>query len=259
MSEAIRFAEAEEIAPRFGRLVEGDIEEKSPGELVTVADRACERVLTALLRDIRDVPVVGEEAAAIDPSLLGLVAAAPAVWLVDPLDGTANFAAGSPDHAVMVAFVELGVATASWIWAPASEQMAVASRGDGASINGVPIRVDDPVERADARGVVKDRFLPDSMKQVVRASEHRFGSFVPGCNCAGIEYPDLVQGRVDFLFYWRTLPWDHAPGALVAEEAGMLAQRPDGSRYVCGSPVDGLLVAHPGVINDIRLGLLGAG
>lgn len=94
VARAIRHAESEEIAPRFRRLRDGDVEEKSPGEVVTAADRGCEELLTSLLRDIRDIPVVGEEAAATDPELVERIATSREVWLVDPLDGTANFAAG---------------------------------------------------------------------------------------------------------------------------------------------------------------------
>ena len=236
VSEAIRFAEAQEIAPRFGRLRQGEVKEKSPGELVTEADRACELLLTSTLRDIADVPVVGEEAAAADPGLLTLIDASPAVWLVDPLDGTANFVGGSLDYAVMVAFVERGVTTRSWIWRPATAEMMFSELRAGAYVNDDRVSIahcDRPI--AGLTGTVKVRFLPAEVQAMVTANLARFAGHEPGPNCAGVEYPRLVEGVVDFILYWRTLPWDHAPGVLFAQEAGFQAQRPDGAPYRCGS------------------------
>lgn len=258
VSRAIKFAEAEEIAPRFRTLRDGDVEEKSPGEIVTAADRGCEELLTSLLREIHNVPVVGEEAAAVDPGLVDLIGSSPEVWLVDPLDGTSNFAAGSTDYAAMVAHIRKGSAVASWMWNPAAAQMCVAERGSGAYTNGVRVEGAPPATSlSDLRGVVKRRFLPDDVKAQVAENESRFGGYLPGRGCAGVEYPDLVTGAVDFLFYWRTLPWDHAPGVLFAEEAGFQAVRPDGTEYRCGSSRDGLVVAHRDVCETVGAALLG--
>ncbi|MCP5028706.1 MAG: hypothetical protein GY929_20725 [Actinomycetia bacterium] len=103
---------------------------------------------------------------------------------------------------------------------------------------------------------MKDRFLPDKIKAKVRANEHRFALFEPGRGCAGVEYPLLVAGQTDFLFYWRTLPWDHAPGVLFAQEAGFQAVRPNGDPYRCGSTDNGLVVAHQAACNEIRVEIL---
>ena len=98
------------VMPRFRSLEAGDIEEKGPGDLVTVADRECELALTEALRDIVDVTVVGEEATADNAALLASVGS-DAAWIVDPIDGTSNFAAGRESFAVMVAFAERGITT----------------------------------------------------------------------------------------------------------------------------------------------------
>ncbi len=258
VSDAIRLAEAQEVAPRFGSLGDTDVCEKSPGELVTMADRACEALLSGLLRSIRDVPVVGEEAAAADPSLISLIAGSPAVWVVDPLDGTANFVEGRPEYSVMVAFVERGTTTAAWMWNPAVEEMAVAVRGSGAELNGVAVRLADPGE--DLRqlsGVVKQRFLPPEERAAIARNKAAFGAHQEGSGCAGVDYPALVAGATDFLFYWRTLPWDHLPGVLFAQEAGGVAMRPNGAPYEPAAGGDGLIVAHPSVCDRVRRDLLG--
>jgi len=256
VSTAVREVEQAEISPRFRALAAEDVIEKSPGEIVTAADRACEAVLGRRLQAILDIPVVGEESVADDPALLGLVADRDLVWVVDPLDGTSNFAAGSTDHAVMVALVESGDAVASWMWHPASRTMAVAERGSGSFLNDQRVTMKPVADVSRAVGVVKDRFLPDDVAATVLANEARFGRYDAGRGCAGVEYPALVADDVAFLLYWRTLPWDHAPGVLFAEEAGGVAVRPDGRRYRCGEDGLGLVVAHAAMIDEVRACLL---
>ncbi len=189
VSRAIRYAESQEIAPRFRRLRDGDVEEKSPGEVVTAADRGCEEMLTSLLREIR-VAVVGEEAAAADPVLVDLIGSSPEVWLVDPLDGTSNFAAGSTDYSVMVAYLRNGLPVACWMWNPSTSEMFVAERGSGSYANGVRVHGTPPTASlSQLEGVVRQRFLPEDIKTRVLGNEGRFGSYLPGQNCAGVEYP----------------------------------------------------------------------
>ena len=78
------------------------------------------------------VPVVGEEAPPRDPSIVAAATEHERVWLLDPLDGTRSFIAGSPDFATMIALVEHGVTTAAWVWQPVHAHMFVAVRGRGA-------------------------------------------------------------------------------------------------------------------------------
>ncbi|MEX0913632.1 MAG: inositol monophosphatase family protein, partial [Demequina sp.] len=118
VATAMRDVSDAEIRPRFRALADGDIHLKGPGDFVTEADLAAERELTTRLQAIRDIPVVGEEATAADPSLPDRLADQPAAWVVDPVDGTANFVKGSPTYAVMVALVEHGESVAGWILHP---------------------------------------------------------------------------------------------------------------------------------------------
>ena len=261
VAAAIREVGVAEVLPRFRALAAGDISEKSPGDLVTIADRECERVLSLRLRDIRDLPVVGEEATQADPSLLNHVDTAPAVWIVDPIDGTANFVSGSTDFAVMVALVEAGVTVSAWVWHPATDTMLTGELGQGTKRNGVLVL---PVARiGEPKGILKRKYLaeparsrpadfPPSVAEIVRTP----------IRCAGIEYSQLLRGEIDFAFYWRTLPWDHAPCALLAGEAGLTVARIDGSAYRPGDHQMGLLSARPelwsAVATEIRAALRAA-
>ena len=234
------------VEPRFAAVHELVVEDKSPGEVVTIADREAEALLTSGLGAVLPgVPVVGEEACGLDPSRLDGLAAERA-WLVDPIDGTANFVAGSPDWAVMVALVAAGDTVASWIWQPITGRMYTAERGSGASCNGAVLRIPlrpRPREEARLRGAVLTRFLSPAHAAAVARNSARFGEVTRGRMCSGVEYPALIEGEEDFVLFWRTLPWDHAPGALLVQEAGGQALRPDGRPYRPTIDGEGLIVA----------------
>jgi fructose-1,6-bisphosphatase/inositol monophosphatase family enzyme len=241
VSAVIREVGAAEVVPRFRSLADGDVMEKGPGDLVTIADQECERVLAERLRAIRDIPVVGEEGTAADPSLLDLVAEADATWIIDPIDGTANFVAGNPNFVVMVALAELGETVAAWVWHPETDSILTAQRGNGVHRNGVAIIA--PTREKSPTGILKRTYMPEPARTLLAAFPKSVGSLVPAFKSAGIEYGALIDGRIDFLMYWRTLPWDHAPGGLLASEAGLRVARVDGSAYMPGDGKDGLLAA----------------
>jgi fructose-1,6-bisphosphatase/inositol monophosphatase family enzyme len=241
----LRTAAARAILPMFGKLDRTDVTEKAPGELVTVADRRAEQILAeGLVRLLPGSVVVGEEGVAADPALLDLLHGTAPVWLVDPLDGTGNFAAGREPFAVMVALLESGVTRASWILDPIADRLLTAEAGTGSYLDGVPMRaaVAGPVPTA-LRGAVMIRFLPPHWRASAEAGADRLGTVLPGQHCAGREYTDILTGTQQFALFWRTLPWDHAPGVLLVQEAGGVARRLDGAAYHPADDRDGLLVA----------------
>lgn len=240
----IQEVSASTLERRFQLSPTQDVEEKSPGEVVTAADREAETRLAAGLGAITaGIPVVGEQGCAADPSLLGLLNDE-RVWLVDPLDGTANYMAGSPDWAVMVALVARGLAVASWIWQPVARRMYLAEQGAGAFADGARLYLQPrPTEARLLRGAALTRFMDPAISATVARNRDRFREIRPGRRCSGVEYPSLLDGTLDFALFWRTLPWDHAPGALLIEEAGGKVGRPDGSMYRPAAAGVGLLVA----------------
>lgn len=256
VAELIREASAVAIEPRFHALGEGDVSEKSPGELVTVADREAEALITAGLAELDPgVPVVGEEGVAADPSRM------------DNLARGAGVGRGSPrrhrqlrervrDWAVMVALAVVDGATdASWIWQPLERRMYAARRGRGATCNGRRlVAAPGPTRRAAHRGGAHPLPRHPPTHERVEGNLERF--ITAGRHCAGVEYPALIEGTTDFAFFWRTLPWDHAPGTLLVEEAGGVAARPDGSPYRPGPGGVGLLVAPDRSTWDLAHGLL---
>jgi fructose-1,6-bisphosphatase/inositol monophosphatase family enzyme len=160
---------------------------------------------------------------------------------------------------MMIALVVKGDAAASWIYRPADDFMYVAVKGGGATRNGQPIRFrGDHKEASELRGDVLTRFLPDETKQAVANNASRFGFIGAGTKCAGVDYPELLGGRRDFIVYWRTLPWDHTPGVLLIEEAGGCVERPDGNKYRPSMTDSGLLIgATTHILEQVRTTLLG--
>lgn len=246
VGQLLRHAARTAVLPLFRHLAEGDVEEKAPGDVVTVADREAERIIEAGLRDLLPgSTVVGEEGAGVDPALLDRLADPGPVWLVDPVDGTANFAAGRGPFMMMVALLRDGATRAAWILDPRGGSLFTARQGRGAYVDGRRIRIDAGRPFGNGlRGVVLSQYLPTPLGEDIRRRAGSLGPLLPGHRCAGREYPDIVRGATDFVLFWRTLPWDHAAGTLFTEEAGGVVRRLDGSRY---DPTDrrrsGLLAA----------------
>ncbi|MFV0624323.1 inositol monophosphatase family protein [Sphingomonas sp. ac-8] len=230
------------VMPRHRALAAHEIVEKSPGELVTCVDREAE----ARLRDGLDrlgtgARIVGEEACAEDPGLLDGIGSG-AVWLVDPLDGTANFASGSGAFGIMVALVEEGEPVASWMLDPVSGRMCHAERALGAWIDDQPVRARGSGRLRPIAALASQFMAPDARARTHRVAERRF-ALEPIPRCAAESYPRLVTGRNDVALFQRILPWDHAAGVLFLTEAGGRATHWDGSAYRVGSTGAGLLAA----------------
>jgi len=131
VAELMRETAAAELLPRFRNLSKDDVRQKRPGDIVTVADVAAEHRLAAgLARILPGVPVVGEEAVEKDTGLLDLIGRpGEACWIVDPLDGTANFAAGRDRFAMIICLVQDATAVAGWILDVPNDRLAVTQRG----------------------------------------------------------------------------------------------------------------------------------
>lgn len=252
-------AAAKVVVPMFRRLDDADITEKAPGELVTVADRRAEEFISARLRQLLPGSVVvGEEAVAEDPDLLRHLRGAGDVWLVDPVDGTSNFAAGRRPFALMVALLTDGAPAASWVYDPLGGTLAACRVGAGTWLDGTIVRNGRPTPALGAlRGTAMTRFLPPDARRAVEAGGGRIGELLPGQHCAGREYLDILTGAQQFVLFWRTLPWDHVPGALLVREAGGVARRFDGTDYHPADDGRGLLVAASAEIwDEVRAALL---
>ena len=249
ITQLLRAAARLEILPRFRRLEAGAIRTKSgPLDLVTVADEAAELLITeGLSRLFPDALIVGEEAASRNPALLGRLAEADLAIVVDPIDGTSNYAAGVPLFGVMAAVIRGGEVVGSVIHDPMSDDSAVAVRGEGAwseAADGTrrDLRVAEAVDPSQMTGHASWRYLPSHLRDRVALNLPRVaGSW--DYRCAAHEYRVLAAGHCHFLIFNRLMPWDHLPGWLLHREAGGYAAHFDGSAYQPTDLGGGLLCA----------------
>jgi fructose-1,6-bisphosphatase/inositol monophosphatase family enzyme len=245
VADLIREVAATIVLPRFRHLAAEDVQQKSPGDLVTVADQESERALTrGLTALLPGSTVVGEEGVAAEPRLLERVGDDGPVWIVDPIDGTNNFAAGKTPFTVMVALARSGELVSSWILDVVGDHLTIAESGSGTYRDGVRVktRTDDP-GAATLRGVIAHRYLPPPLRSVAGANAPKLGGVSRGHHCAGYEYPAVATDEQQFALFWRILPWDHAPGVLIIREAGGAVRHLDGSAYRPTDREHGLLVA----------------
>ncbi len=237
---------AEEVMPRFRMLEAHEVQEKSAGELVTVVDVAVEKRLTAALAELLPGSlVVGEEAVAETPELLDELAAHDSyAWIIDPVDGTGNFAKGREPFAVMVALVRGSQALAGWIHDPCSGRTASGELGGGTFVDGVRQAVSGTRELAEMRGTLHgSQYGTAELKGRVQAARETLKP-IQSLHCAGHEYLRMIAGETDYSFYTRTKPWDHIAGVLLHQEAGGYDRLLGGEPYLPSDhQASGLLLA----------------
>ncbi|MEM1194891.1 MAG: inositol monophosphatase family protein [Pseudomonadota bacterium] len=227
--DLMRFAASRSMMPRYQALREDEIEMKGEDDPVTIVDREVEAFLTeALMKLAPGVPVVGEEAAAGDPALLKHLGAQ--CWVIDPLDGTSNFAKGEGHFGIMVALADAGEPVAGWIYDPVRARLCHAKRGEGAYIDGEAVHAQPSGDTPPNLAAMK-RFMTREQRALFEAKIEPHYTIVEAPGAAAEQYPLTVFGGHDLAIYERTLAWDHAPGCLFLNEAGGACLRPDGSPY----------------------------
>jgi fructose-1,6-bisphosphatase/inositol monophosphatase family enzyme len=248
LADILRDAAKAEIVPRFRRLDDGDIRQKTEAiDLVTEADEQAEvRIRAEVAKRWPAVTFVGEEAVAADPSLLDKLKTADLAIVVDPVDGTANFAAGLPLFATMAAVVHRGQVIAGIIYDPMGDDWLMAEKGAGAWLvfpDGRRLRQTFasgvPLERM--VGVCSPFLLPHEKRRPILSNLDKI-RLSASYRCAGHEYRMAMGGHLHFLMYGKLMPWDHLPGTLIAKEAGAYHARLDGSAYLPSHTAGGLIV-----------------
>ena len=239
----------EAILPHYHSLSYADVANKAPDDVVTVADHASERLLTEGLHAIEPgVPVVGEEAAEADSGVLDALAGD--CWIVDPLDGTNNFAAGKPPFGILVARASGGIAQSGYILDCLTGRFCHAHLGGGAMLDGEPVRA-RPSGAEPPIAAISLIFLDRAEREAVKRHIAPHYTLVDIPRCAAEQYPRLALGQNDVSLFERTLAWDHAAPALWLNEAGGKVARPDGSAYRVDEPTrTGLIGAASSALWD---------
>lgn len=224
-------------------LIEGADEPVTPVDIE--AEERLEHGLRCLLPK---AAVVGEERSKGDPLSLAVLEEPGAVWLIDPIDGTGNYAAGFAEFGSMVALVVDGETVGAWIWSRHDDAVFTAMRGEGVQRNGV-LLAERLGNTAAMRGQLLDRFMLDETAEKIRCALGEADLASPTL-CAAVSYPAILEGRLAFSIYGRVRPWDHAAGVLLIEEAGGRAQCLDGRRYRPARDDAGLMVSGSVAIHD---------
>lgn len=250
LSTIARNAAEKIIMPRFGRLSNEDIRTKtSPSDLVTVADILSEDYITEELgRLLPQALLIGEERCCTQSACLDEAGQAPLAVTIDPIDGTANYAAGLPVFGVMLAVLEYGVPVASIIHDPVTASSAMALLGEGAWMEDrsggiTSLKVAKPFTHIEeVTGKIAWRTLPvDDAEQADRCLRAMTGLW--DLRCAAHEYRMVAGGHGQVLAYSRTCLWDHCPGWLLMHEAGAYGARLNGAPYHPDRAGRGLLYA----------------
>jgi len=249
LSAIMAEAAGREIMPRFRSLGDGGIREKTGAlDLVTDADEQAEW----LIRDqcARAFPKAlfeGEESVARDAGLLDKLQDADLAIIVDPIDGTSNFAWGLPLFGVMAAVVARGETVAGLIYDPVGRDWRKALRGAGAwaeQHNGrtSDLRVAAPVPLAEMTGVSSWYLMPEPQRARTVANLARTKAAF-NYRCAAYEYRILADGHVHYSLHYKLMPWDHAAGVLIHAEAGGHTALFDGTPYSAARHEGGVISA----------------
>jgi fructose-1,6-bisphosphatase/inositol monophosphatase family enzyme len=229
-------AEAE-IVPRFRKIAHGDARAKSNYlDLVTDADEQAEwRMRDALAKAFPGALFVGEESVARDDTLLGKIKDAGLCIIVDPVDGTGNFAWGLPLFGVIAAVVVNGETVGGLIYDPLGKEWLGALRGEGAwaETSGGErraLKVAEPMAVKDMNGVCSWYLMDEPQRSQVVANLAKVKAAF-NYRCAAYEYRLVADGRCHFGLHWKLMPWDHAAGVLIHQEAGGYSACLDGSPY----------------------------
>lgn len=249
LAEVLRRAAKAEIVPRFRRLGADDVHEKSEAtDLVTEADVRAERMIRAELETLApEALFIGEESVAADPALLSKLHGAVLAVIVDPVDGTFNFASGIPAFGVMASVISKGETVAGIIYDPMGDDWVMAEKGSGAFLR----RPDGDAQRLSVAapkpleamiGLASTGFFFGEERRKILSNLAKVRMFA--CyRCAAQEYRALAGGHVDFALYNKLMPWDHLAGSLIAQEAGGHVAKFDGSPYLPTDLEGGLLIA----------------
>ena len=257
--EAVREAARKEIMPRFRHLSASDIKTKTgPDDLVTVADKAAEELISERVRAIfPEAAIVGEESVADNPELLRDIDLSDWCVIIDPIDGTSNFANGIAVFGVILAVTYRGQTVFGLLYDPIMDDWIMARHGEGAFFcaSDAPAKALDPLVSLpieQANGFVALWLFDEDEQSVILSRYPRF-SRISCLRSSCHEYRQMALGHVHFIVSSTPKPWDHAAGVLILRELGGEACVEGVDDYRAGSLNSRSLVAGiASVQNDVR-------
>lgn len=228
------------IRNNFGKITEGT-PKSGPRDIVTKADYEAEDILiTAIRRKFPYHAILSEEAGALSGS-------SPYTWIIDPLDGTANFAQQIPLFGVIVALAKGNVIECGAIYDPIHDEYYYARKGQGCYRNGKPVHVSDITSLEDTIiniSNVRDR---TSVEQFAhwRSVFALYTTYYRAYGSAAQTISAVAGGRLDAYIMGGAYPWDIAAGALLVREAGGVITTLNGKRWSWRENNQQIVAANP--------------
>lgn len=241
---------AEEAARKAGHVLRAwsskfTVREKSRSNLVTEADEAAQAAIFDFIHGrYPHHGFVGEEGLSIDrPD-------SPYRWVIDPLDGTTNYVHQFPYYAVSIGLEFQGEVIVGAIFDPVHDEMFLANKGEGATLNRRPLRCSQVDDLSQALIIAS---LPVALSQH-EVPVQRFLKVLPIAQAvqrtgsAALNLANIAAGRVDGFWSTNLKPWDMAAGILLVQEAGGRISQIDGSSFVLNEP--NLLATNGSAIHE---------
>jgi fructose-1,6-bisphosphatase/inositol monophosphatase family enzyme len=257
LSHIMAEAAETEIMPRFRSLEDGGIREKTGAlDLVTDADEQAEwRIKEHCAKAFPQALFVGEESVARDGALLAKIKDADLAIIVDPIDGTSNFAWGLPLFGVMAGVVAKGQTVAGLIYDPVGRDWHKGLKGHGAwgeSVSGRTrdLRVAKPDRLSEMTGLSSWYLMPEPQRARTVANLAKTKACF-NYRCAAYEYRLIAEGLVHFTLHYKLMPWDHAAGVLIHQEAGGFSALLDGTPYDATKHEGGIISAPDRATYDL--------
>ncbi|MDB4837881.1 inositol monophosphatase [Marinomonas sp.] len=242
-----RRAGREIVMPNFRQLDQADVETKSSiSDLVTVADTACEIFITEQIQyHFPSWEVVGEEATAQDASITNRIQHADTCVIIDPIDGTWNYAHGIPDFGIILAVVEKGITQFGLLYDPVNDDWIFSNRTEGTFFQRtslaeqhtlatpaqapLSLKITPKKELGSLAGIMSIHSYSGEKKKHFALQATHFARInnLPSCPA----YRQLSLGHFDFSLTYKMLPWDHAAGVLIYTEAGGVCRPLSGEEY----------------------------
>ncbi len=249
LGDSVREAARAEIMPRFRNLGTADVSEKTSAiDLVTEADVHAEHRITAALKErFPAALVVGEEAYDADRSVVPALADAELAVVVDPVDGTFNFAAGLPVFGTMLAVTVRGETVAGIIHDPVLGDTVTAIKGAGAFLTrqdgqSSRLKVAEPAALNQMVGGISWGHMDDPDRSRICSNLAKI-RMTFAFNCSAYEYWMVASGKLHFIGHAKLMPWDHLAGVLAHQEAGGHTAKFDGTPYRPGETTGGIISA----------------
>jgi len=245
------------ILPYYKQLKDDQIDTKSgPGDLVTIADKTAEDFITKELKALfPDHIIFGEESFYEHPELSETIASAgkTPIWVIDPVDGTYNFAHGKRHFAILLACVVNGETQHGWIYDIIGDSFIYAGKGQGAYLDGAKIE-NTPFEKplSEAFGFAAAQFFKKDRKQGVHVLADNVAEQTT-LRCSAHEYWQVATGKAQYLVSTKMKPWDHLAGTLIVEEAGGHVRKYDYDTYNINTGHEGSMIVatNEKIWNDI--------